>query len=184
MLFTFAKKKLTHLCTHCFPADVHCSSRSKAIPLSRRQGSCMISPECPFLIRLFNTLQLFRKVLDSSHNILSDWDSKLSTHKLWFWASLEKQRALLHQSCSSVLSHWRTALKLSLLSWSFPQRERVFRSMILWVQHAAQLLVRGECFINVYFKTMYEQIHKNWKKKNTLKTKGRSGLPGWMLVVF
>lgn len=94
--------------------------------------------------------------------------------KLWLWASSEKQGAVcLPASIILLSSHpWWAAVNLSLISWSFPQRERAFRSRTLRVWHAASRLVHGECSINVYFKMMYERFHNYWKQTN-LKSKDR-----------
>lgn len=54
------------------------------------------------------------------------------------------------------------------------------------VWHTSQHLIHGECPISVYFKTIYEQIHKYWKQyqqQHTKHWKPKTGLPGWMLVI-
>lgn len=97
-----------HLCNHCPSADAHSPIMVYAPSSHLDNQSPWHLHKCPFLIRLFNVLQLFGKIWNSSHRIADDWVYKLSVSKLWLWISLEKLRALLtfiSKSHFTVLSH-------------------------------------------------------------------------------
>lgn len=117
-----------------------------------------------FCIRLCKMWHFLQKILDLLH--------KLSPLVVT-WAPPEEQRApmCLHQSFyrPNYHSSW-LALQVPLASLSFPQGTRVFGSRIWGVWHTSQHLIRGECPISVYFKTIYEQTHKYWKKNKTQNT--------------